>query len=305
MPQKWSADAILKVRLAYRGIAEMPENFKAASDQEIDELLSLLDTPVVAAGMSQDFRNVADWFAPAHTMNADLEAALAQTPFIPFKPSIASATIRRRGVKSAPRCFGSPFLFEPTEMDCRDCRFRDRCAPQATHQALGLVPGRRLPAPCPGHLVVGRHDKPERAQMRHHIRQRYLWRCKRSRKQYLVADTEYQRKRRARPDIAPIEREFRARLNALRRAVATSRHDKRLEQLRGREIGVARAWKAGQLARLSHGPAASYEKVACTYRTLIKGAASYSRDQACNDRRLIEKLENIEHVWGAFKKAAP
>ena len=43
----------------------MPENFKAASDQEIDELLSLLDTPVVAAGMSQDFRDVADWFAPA------------------------------------------------------------------------------------------------------------------------------------------------------------------------------------------------------------------------------------------------
>jgi|NGEPerStandDraft_6_1074524.scaffolds.fasta_scaffold57388_2 hypothetical protein len=189
-------------------------------------------------------------------------------------------------------------------MDCSDCRFSDRCAPQATHQVLSLMPGRRLPAPYPDHLIARPHDKSERARMRHHIREYYTRQSGNSRKRSLVADREYRRKRRLNPDIESIDREFRARLTALRRSVATSHHDKSLEQFRGREIGVARAWKAGQLARLSHGPAASDEKVACIYRKLIRGVASYSRHQARKDRRLIEKLENIEHVWGAFKTAA-
>lgn len=141
--------------------------------------------------------------------------------------------------------------------------------------------------------------------MRHHIRGYYTRKSGNSRNRGLNADRAYRRKRRTKPDIASIDREFRARLTALRRAVAAPRHNKMLEQLRGREIQVVRAWKAARLARLKYGATASAEEVAHTYRALIKGAASYSRNQACNDRGLIERLERVERVWGKFKSAAP
>jgi hypothetical protein len=143
-----------------------------------------------------------------------------------------------------------------------------------------------------------------RAVMRRHIREYYLRKCAGSRKRGLIVDKEYRRKRRMKPEIASIEREFRSRLTAPRRAVAASRHDKRLEQLRGREIQVVKAWKARQLARLDYGPAASNEKVAHTYRTLIRGAVKYSPDQASNDHRLIQELERAECVWDKFRRAA-
>jgi len=282
----------------------MLKNLETSLEQEIDELSGLLDTPVVAVGMSQDFRNVAEWFAPAVITGADVEATPDQAPFIPFKPSIASATVRRRGIKSAPRCFGSPFLFEPTETDCHNCKFRDRCESQATQQAAGMMPGGRLPASYKDHLMVEPRDNLERAKMRHHIREYYTTQSENSRKRSLVADREYRRKRRAKRGIASIDREFRARLSVLRRAVAASHHDKRLEQLRGREIHLVRAWKAGQLAQLHYGPAASKEKVAQAFRTFVRGAVSYSRHQARNDLRLIDELEKAEHVWGRFKKPA-
>jgi len=280
----------------------MAENSKFLSDQEIDELMDLIDDDAAPKGMSKEFKDVAEWFLPAAAASSEFEMVHDRSP---PKPAIASATIRRRGLKWAPLCFGSPYYFEPTSKACSDCKFQGRCGAQAAHQALGLVRGRRLPAPYPDHIMYEPHDTSERSTMRHHIRGYYTRQSGNSRNRGLKADREYRRKRRTKADIASIEREFRARLTALRRAVAAPRHNKMLEQLRGREIQVVRAWKAVQLARLNYGLTASNEKVAGTYRTLIKGAVSYSRHQARNDRRLIKKLERVERVWGKFKRAAP
>lgn len=80
MPQKGSVNAILRARPAPRGIVEMPENSKFFSDQEMDELSGLFDGPVAPEGMSKELRDVAEWFVPADTANADLEVVLGNCP---------------------------------------------------------------------------------------------------------------------------------------------------------------------------------------------------------------------------------
>lgn len=205
------------------------------------------------------------------------------------KQIISLPTVRRRGVKWAPVCFGSPYYFIPAHEDCQNCEFHDRCAGRTALEAKKLVGA--LPA-------LSTHQ----ASLRDHIRGYYLRKSRNSRRRSRSTDGAYRVRRRAKAndEAVSIEKEFRARLRALKRAVANPKRDKLLQQLRGRELDVVRAWKARRLAQIEHGLSVSDPKVALVHRTLFKSAHPYSSDRARNDRRLVRELESVGKVWDRF-----
>lgn len=225
-----------------------------------------------------------------------------------WKSPITPAHIRKKcGNGRAPNCFGHPRLNEPTSEDCKKCEFIHQCGQVARDEAPNLIAHNKLFLDQSN--LIGIRSAPfvnlaEAASWRALLRRWHIQRAERSIRRRRENDrTGKQVLRHSGSPEAKIEVAYRCRLNMLKGAVGFGPEDKRLQQLRGREVEITTFWKNCELAKLVNGPKPSDSQIA-TFISNRTGSP-LSRHQARNYRILVQKLERAENVWADLIRRIP
>jgi hypothetical protein len=192
--------------------------------------------------------------------------------------------LRRNQAPKAPHCFGSPTLRDANSDSCHRCRFAEECLEAGRVYAKLLVDVFDIAVPKEPRGIF--------------LREYYVAKQRKANGKYWITEQDRRKARRA-DDYLRIDKEHQRRLKALLRATASRRTGKRLEQLRGREVDVAFAWKARAYAVIRRAEGTSDADVASVFVSMRPGQ-SYSRHQARSDRKLIQKLESDARVWAPF-----